>query len=83
MIKEEFIKTYCLVCGTQLCTGPYDELSDGCEHYKREFLQNAKKQTKFITCHVCKGSGVYSQYEQCPICRGFGTVIIYEENEND
>ena len=84
MTYEEFINKYCLLCGTQRCHGVYDEICrEGCTDYRREFLKEKEKQVKFVTCHVCKGTGLYSMYEQCPICCGFGTVIIYEEQEND
>ena len=81
MIKEEFINTYCRVCGSQLCSGPYDELTEGCEHYQREFVRKYNKE--FITCKVCNGSGADPNGNQCKTCCGFGTVIIYEEQEND
>ena len=84
MTYAEFMNTYCLLCGTQRCTGPYDEVCrEGCKHYRREILKEKEQQPKFVTCHVCKGTGVYSMYEQCPTCRGFGTVIVYEEEENE
>ena len=83
MTYLEFGDKYCLPCGIQRCYGVHDEVCrEGCAHYRREFLHETEKKMKFVTCHVCKGTGVYSQYEQCPTCCGFGTVIVYEENEN-
>ena len=82
MTYEEFMNKYCVLCGTQRCTGIYDKICrEGCTDYRREFLNEKEKQAKFVTCHVCKGTGVYSSYDQCPTCCGFGTVIIYEEEE--
>lgn len=32
LTSEEFIKTYCNLCGTQRCEGIYSEWFDGCEY---------------------------------------------------
>ena len=46
MTTEEFINTYCAVCGSQRCLGPNTDFSEGCPHYMDE-LKTKYAQDKY------------------------------------
>ena len=40
MTEEKFVETYCRYCGSQRCSGPGDEMANGCSYYRKIILQH-------------------------------------------
>ena len=47
MTKEDFVKKYCNLCGSQRCFGIEDkDFREGCKHYQEYFSEQENKQSK-------------------------------------
>ena len=47
MTKEDFVKKYCNLCGSQMCFGIEDkDFRDGCTYYKEHFEEQKSKKSK-------------------------------------
>lgn len=54
MTLDEFQQKYCALCGSQRCTGVYDEdLRDGCQHYREVFMSDKQSNKKPLTFKEC------------------------------